>query len=121
MTVSTPAQTPDDRLPAITRPNGKIYRPRKLAVQIWDNDEAYGDHGSYGVFVIGTHDVSVAEPLASDRIRREWYPELTATRPRLRWVRLGYLNGEQAWVDDEVRGRAAVEFTADYPAEERAS
>jgi hypothetical protein len=103
------------------RPNGKAYQARKIVVAIWDNDEAYGDYNDYGVFVLGTHDVEFAEPLATDRMRREWDMDLIAVKPERRWLRSAYRDGEPTWIEDEERGRAAVQFHADYPAEERVS
>jgi hypothetical protein len=115
----TPA--PGGRPPAIRRPNGKVYRPRKVVVRTWDNEEAYGVFDDYGVFVLGTHNIVAAEPLATERIRRQWDSDLVAVKPERRWVRLGYLGGELAWIEDPERGRAAVQFHAEYAAEERAS
>lgn len=99
------------RLEAIKRLNGCLYQPKKLVVESWDNEEP----GEYGVFVIGTHDLAVAQPLA-DKLIQYWYEhDMIGTRPEKRWIRLGYGYNGPAWIDDFVRGRAAIQFTADYP------
>jgi hypothetical protein len=100
-------------LPPITRPNGKLYRPRMIKAAAWDDTS--GDLG--GVFVLGTHDIERARPLAVRAIQAWHDSSMTAVRPELRWVRSGIANGEPTWLDDPVRGRAAVEWTADYPEE----
>jgi hypothetical protein len=80
-----------DELPAVTRPNGKQYRPRKVVAWRWENDDASPVLEGCGAVVLGTHD------------------------PEVNWFRLGYQGGELAWVRDAVKGRAGVMFTADYP------
>lgn len=100
-------------LPAIIRPNGKTYRPRKVIVEPWEIDgAAYGWES--GVIVFGTHDVEVAQPLA-DVVCKGFDPDYVAVGAKPIWYRDGYENGERVWMDDEVRGRAGVWFRADYP------
>jgi hypothetical protein len=108
---------PVSSLAPIERPDGRLYRPRKIVAAIWDNEEANGRYDDYGVFVFGTHDVERARPLAEQAIKHFFDADLVPTEPECRWVRLGYHNGEQAYIDDPVRGRAAVQFHADYPEE----
>lgn len=109
MTVSLPTLAP------IERPNGKLYRPRKIVVEPWENDGWAND--GCGAVVLGTHDVEAARALATERIRDWFDSELTPTKPEVGWFRLAYggSRGEMNWVRDEVHGRAGVMFTADYP------
>jgi hypothetical protein len=101
----------------VIRPNGKAYRARRVAVEIWDNaaNDSWSD--DYGVFVFGTHDIELARPLADREIKAHWDRDLVATKPCKVWKRLGFDHGEFVWWTDEVKGRAAVCFTADYPPE----
>ena len=49
------------QLEALTRPNGSIYRPRKLRVEpLWDEDEGFS------ALVLGTHDIELAAPIAQE-------------------------------------------------------
>jgi hypothetical protein len=100
----------------VTRPNGKAYKPRRITYDRWDNEEAYGGDGC-GAIILGTHDIEAARPIA-DQIVREWDNEYVATKPEVGWFRLSYAGyrGDMVWARDEVRGRAGVMFTADYPA-----
>lgn len=101
-------------LPVIIRPNGKPYRPRKIVVQAWENDDT-GSEWEGGAVVLGTHDVERARPLAADLIRRVFDSRLQPVRPGLRWTRLGFdgARSEMVWIEDEERGRAAVWFEAE--------
>ncbi|MEP6477834.1 MAG: hypothetical protein ABJB03_00455 [Rhodoglobus sp.] len=80
-------------LPAITRPNGKLYRPRKVdATVTWMDDEPHS------VMVFGTHSAEVARPLAEEILRigneaiaNDFGPDLGYTyefedRAELRWM-----------------------------------
>ncbi len=103
--------------PPIKRPNGILYRPRKLiAVPLGDEDE------TTGVVVFGTHDVSVARGWAEH--------ELTALSKEFHRAEVKYRvesEGERVWLaqhlshfedrtpyyvyrKDPERGRAGVEF-----------
>ncbi len=94
----------------IERPDGRLYRPRKVAAYSWENDTVHGWSG--GAVVLGTHDVERARVLA-DRCVKSWYGNvLSAVEPEVGWYRLGYEYGEQVWAEDERRGRAGVWFTA---------
>lgn len=100
------------KLTPIKRPSGKIYRPRKVRCYAWENQDL--DDG-YGAVVLGTHDVELAEKLATNAIKYWFDSELIATKPEVGWFRSGYHHGEPTWIRDQVRGRAGVLFTADYP------
>jgi len=90
----------------IKRPNGKLYCPRKLSSNAVSDDGGVLD----GVIVLGTHDVSVAQPLADRYASWQLGAGYTAASPRAGWYRDGMSNGERTWITDEVRGRAGVWF-----------
>lgn len=97
-------------LPAIKRPNGKDYQPRKIIAHSWENDTVHDS--SAGVVVLGTHDVERARVLADSCVKSWFGSELSAVEPEPGWYRLGYERGEPMWMEDERRGRAGVWFTA---------
>jgi hypothetical protein len=101
------------KLPAIVRPNGKTYQPRKIAVEAWENDNA-SDGWTVGAIVFGTHDVDFARPLATEAVRR-FDDDMVALGAETGWYRDGFQGGERTWVDDPDLGRAGVWFRADYP------
>lgn len=96
-----------DDLPAILRPNGKVYRPRKLVAYAFEDDHA----GESGVVVLGTHDPVRAHALA-ERVARSWYGTEYVVEPVQVWWHDGIENGDRRWMHDPVRGRAGVCFTA---------
>ena len=100
-------------LAPVTRPNGKVYRPRKIVTWSWEN-EGYPDD-ECGAVVLGTHDAEKAKMLADHAVKRWFDDALIATKPEVAWFRLGYLSGVLTWLRDPVNGRAGVMFTADYP------
>ena len=88
---------------AIVRPNGKLYRPRRVtACAVGEDDE--------GVLVLGTHDLARAQFLADEMAEYVAGSGFAAVDPWLGWFRDGYRNGRREWVTDEVRGRAGVCF-----------
>jgi hypothetical protein len=90
----------------ITRPNGKPYRPRKVAAYPVAND----DDMTSGVMVLGTHDIERARKLA-DRCAAAWVDGgYVAAEPETGWFREGYEAGRPMWLRDEKRGRAGVYF-----------
>jgi len=101
-------------LPAIQRPNGKLYRPRSLRVDYIDNENTWGEEHPFKTVVLGTHDVAVArERAGSGRVCTY------LINPCVDWLRLGYHSGELAWVSDDVKGAACVIFDeSDDPAVE---
>lgn len=93
-------------LPAIERPNGKLYRPRKLVAHIvGDEDEIPSS-----VLVLGTHDPERAQALADVVAKRHTYASAVAVKPELVWWRDSIRDGRGWWVEDPVRGRAGVWF-----------
>lgn len=108
-----PMPTDDKARGGLIRPNGKLYRPRKVTCHAWvdSNDEVSG------VLVLGTHNIDVAQPLADEAVRC-WADGSMRAEPWREpgWYRDGYAYGERAWVDDPLRGRAGIMFEAVYPA-----
>jgi hypothetical protein len=99
----------------VQRPNGKWYRPRKIVAAVWDN-EIWGHYGGgYGVYVLGTHDIEASRQFATEMIAYWHDGGMVASKPCLCWVRDGFNGQDRAWVTDDVRGRAAVCWTAVYP------
>ena len=100
-------------LPAVERPNGKLYRPRSLAAYAFEDDHA----GEPGVVVFGTHDPDRARVLAL-QAARAWYGAEYVIDPERVWWRDGIEHGERRWRHDTARGRAGVCFTASDDADE---
>ena len=91
---------------AITRPNGKPYRPRKVTGHaVADEDDMV-----VAVVVLGTHDVERAGPLAEDCVRAWVDSGYTAVNPVPGWWRDGFETGQRCWANDPVRGRAGFWF-----------
>ena len=90
----------------IQRPDGKPYRPRKLAAYAVTDD---GDMLA-GVMVLGTHDPGRAQPLADGYAVWQLGSGHVAVDPVTGWWRDGFGYGHRCWVTDEVRGRAGVWF-----------
>ena len=90
----------------IERPDGKPYRPRKLAAYaVTDPDDMLS-----GVMVLGTHDPGRAQPLADGYATWQLGSGHTAVDPVTGWWRDGFECGRRRWVADEVHGRAGVLF-----------
>jgi len=96
----------------ITRPNGKVYRPRKVMCHALSNE----DTGTLtAVIVLGTHDVDAARELAS-RVGPYWADEdVKLGGAEVSWWRKGYCWGALCWLEDDVRGAAGVRFEVKYP------
>jgi len=93
-----------------TRPNGKPYKPRspKLVAHAWEN---YDDCRS-GVIILGTLNPERAHDFAV-QMCRYWYGCKLAVNPEPGWFRDGFYQGDRTWLDDSVRGRPGVQFTAE--------
>lgn len=93
-------------LPSVERPNGKLYRPRKISARVLDHDNGV----DYRVLVTGTHDIGraleLARKVAHSDIGREYEPG----NPRQGWWRETIRRHEPYWEWDEVRGAAGVMF-----------
>jgi hypothetical protein len=92
----------------ITRPNGKVYRPRKEPrAQLVDNAD---DCEPYAwIFVHGTHDMDRAWDLAQPEASRHG---MVADRESAHqtWMRLAMRNGDPVYDIDPIRGTATVTF-----------
>ena len=97
----------------VARPDGRIYRPRKIVACRWDND-GYNDMDC-GVVVLGTHNVEAAAEEADRCVKYFFDNDLVAGSPIIGWYRDGYNEQGPAWICDDVKGRAGVMFTARYP------
>lgn len=87
----------------IERPNGKLYRPRRVVAYICgEEDEA--------VLVLGTHDYARAQVLANQMAEYVAGSGYVAVDWVTGWYRDGFEMGHRQWVTDEVRGRAGVFF-----------
>ena len=115
--MSAPAATTAPGVTRLVRPNGRIYRPRKVVGYAWENPDDLSSDFISGVIVLGTHDVERARTLACS-LGRYWFGLDHAIRPHVGWFRDGFEYGVRCWVDDPVTGRAGVMFTAsEYPDE----
>lgn len=98
---------------ALTRPNGKLYRPRYtfLRARSWDNDHLGRD--GCGVIVFGTLNPERARSFAHVMCR-QWFELPVADRPapEAGWWRDTFRWGERTWAYDELRGAPGVLFWA---------
>lgn len=92
--------------PAIQRPDGTLYRPRKITANaVTDDDEIL-----CGVVVFGTHDIALAHPLADQYVAWQLDSGYVAAEPCTVWWRDGFDGGRRMWLTDEEHGRAGVFF-----------
>lgn len=91
-------------LPAIARPNGKFYRPRRLRAVGW-HPEDWGQDGPPQTAVLGTHDVETALRYAA-----HGFTCAHLINPTVGWLRQSIRDGNLWWVPDEARGAACVIF-----------
>lgn len=92
----------------ITRPNGKVYRPRKIREIYCEND--YGRRND--VFVLGTHDLlgAAGRAVAEARYRIGHSEFLLDAVGEIGWWREMVQRGERVVISDEVRGAAGIRF-----------
>lgn len=94
-------------LPAIMRPNGKIYQPRLIRTELIDDE----DHWPF-VVVLGTHDIEFAGPYAQKMI--DYTESGLVTRPiGPVWYRHTIRDYETCWTWDDVHGSAGILFATD--------
>lgn len=95
-------------LTPVERPNGKIYRPRKIRAIYCENP--YGHRND--VFVLGTHDLIGALEVAAGEVRyRLGGPYfLIDAVGEIGWWREMLHNGERVVIADEVRGAAGIRY-----------
>ena len=92
---------------AVTRPDGSVYKPRKVTANaVVDDDELLT-----AVVVLGTHDVGLAQKLADDYACWQLGNGHVAVGPVTGWWRDGWSYGRRVWLDDDVHGRAGVWFS----------
>jgi hypothetical protein len=91
-------------LPPIERPNGRLYRPRKISVHIIGLDEAEE------VVVFGTRDREHAQALAEREVSVMVDSGYTAVFDYETWLRSGYQHGEPWFFHDEDKGRFGLAF-----------
>lgn len=90
----------------VTRPDGRVYRPRKIvAWPVVDGDEII-----IAVIIAGTHDLGVAQKLADQYAAWQLGTGTVAVSPETGWFRDGYEGGGRQWIDDPVYGRAGIMF-----------
>lgn len=95
------------KLPAVERPNGKLYRPRTIRTEIIQGSWPYED----AILVLGTDNIDWAIDIAR-RVVSEYdgdlYPcQLGAV---FGWWRKGINHNERAWVYDSARGACGWSF-----------
>lgn len=95
-----------DKLPAIIRPNGKIYQPRKVRGILLDGPEL---NGPESCLIAGTHDIERARKFAV-RLIKEYDSYWTAGDAVLTWQRPVIRNYDRSYEYDTVRGAAGVMF-----------
>jgi len=93
----------NEQLAAIERPNGKLYRPRRVVAYACGED-------AESVLVVGTHDYDRAQVLANEIAEHIAGSGYVAVDWSTGWYRDGFECGERRWVHDDVRGRAGVFF-----------
>jgi hypothetical protein len=95
-----------DPLAALTRPNGRPYRPRRVAAHaLADEDDIL-----CGVLVTGTHDRERALKLARELVAAELGRDYEPVESGSGWWRDGFEGGHRCWVADDERGAAGVIF-----------
>ena len=93
-------------LPAIERPNGKPYRPRKISARVLSDE----DGNDSSVLVTGTHDIGRALALAREVAHQYVGRDCEPSGPHQGWWRETIRRHEPYWEWDEVRGAAGVMF-----------
>jgi len=91
----------------VTRPNGKVYRPRKAPVAVGAEDV---DDGRTEIYVLRTHDIDTALPLAQAEARRLDVGSVDPDSAERWWLRGTIRNGERCYDPDAERGCPAVFF-----------
>lgn len=102
----TEPESTDDRtwgeLVPVTRPNGRVYRPRRAPRAVVVEPDDF--HVDEQVIVLGTHDEERARALAMRLRPVDPYPH-EAT-----WMRKAIRKGDPYYMVDEVRGAPALVF-----------
>ncbi len=99
-----------DRIPPITRPNGKPYQPRRVVGFTLDDDDT---GGVTGLIVFGTHDHERAKRLA-DGLCYRYAADGDAVGPTSVWWRDMFSRGRREFESDDEHGRPGVHFEVVY-------
>lgn len=106
----------DDLVP-VTRPDGRVYKPRK-APKAWfvEDPDARPDEPDAYVYVLGTHDIDRAYRLAEELARWQGVA-LDRSTAEQTWIRQTIRDGNPYFDIDRVKGAAAVSFDVvdDWP------
>lgn len=96
------------KLVDVVRPDGRLYRPRKMpaAVIVHDHHE-----DPAWIYVLRTHELDRARRLAEEIADREQLD--LEGEPWREWVREGMNRGERFYFNDAARGVPAVIFRVD--------
>jgi hypothetical protein len=106
------------KLPTLARPDGGLYRPRKITTETWGNEDEVTD-----IVVFGTHDAQFARPIALkaadeyvDKFyTKPWRLEVADEGERVWRTRRLACFDEGApiyqWWHDPKNGRAGVRFS----------
>lgn len=108
---------PDLDLVSVTRPDGRVYKPRKAPRAYLVNDEYAGPgEPDTEIYVLGTHDVERAYALAVQLAKRDGLAVDRSTA-ELGWIRQAIRDGNPVFDSDPVKGAAAVSFDVvdDWP------
>ena len=92
-------------LDPVTRPNGKLYQPRKIRAEIWYDRDSIESQ----VVVLGTHNLVLAG-IKAGLVALSIDTNLTTADPVAGWWRSSIRNHEPFWDYDTVRGAAGVLF-----------
>ena len=92
-------------LEPVTRPNGKVYRPRKIRAEVLYDEDTI----ECQVLVLGTHDIAQAQEFA-DRVVWVIDRKYRADTPRTGWWRHTVRDNDPYFEPDETRGAAGVIF-----------
>lgn len=93
-------------LEPVRRPDGRLYRPRKIRTVLLNLDEPALDPE---VAVLGTHNEAVAQRHARAEVQA-YDRGLDVVYPMRTWLRQAVRNNEPYYEVDRVRGAAAVLF-----------
>lgn len=92
----------------VTRPNGKVYRPKKPPAGVIVHDH---HNDARWIYILRTHGIERARALAEQIATREGF-DLDEDEVLRGWVREGMQRGERFYFNDAVRGLPTVIFWA---------
>jgi hypothetical protein len=92
----------------LKRPNGKTYRSRLEPEAVWCGED------SDIITVLRTHDLELAEALATALALRDSTDLSTFGKPSREWLREGYQSGELMLLPDAARGFPCVVYREEW-------